>query len=1242
MGNIVFFVNVEKTFQMLEKSKLQLEQQNYLSNGNKCFLFNSESIWNNSLQVVFEQAEVVIFCWQGPIYDTPLSTKAASFLQKVNSSYLFMSLTDISDKIVKKISDDTIHIVRQYILYSGNDNYCNLWLYLRNKICSDHTLYEMPRKLPWMGIYHPRYNKYFSKIEDYLRLYPDVYSQIIVGIIFTRESWIWKDVDYLNQLILKLEEKGMLALPIFGIWSNNQDLEAPGIAKGVNQFFYLNNRKVVHAVINTFKVGLTQTRQNDQQFLINLNVPILQAYNLLRTQEEWQNSLIGMNPVELSCNVVQPEFDGVIHGLPVSTKETDAGGIKYYRALEERIEKFVLKVKKWAILHKKKNNEKKIAIIFHNYPPTNDSIGTAQGLDSLESAAILMRNMADKGYDIHDLPASGKELIDQITNGITNDRIYLSDQQMGNPCGYVTEEEYKRWFHTLEQAFQETMIEEWGQAPGEVFYSDHKLIIPGKINGNIFIGMQPPRGFGENVSKIIHSPTCPPPHHYLAFYYWLREIWQADAVIHVGTHGSLEWLPGKNAGLSNMCCPDVALGDLPNIYPYYITIVGEGIQAKRRGAACLIGHLNPPMSHAGTYDELAELESLLDEYTHFKIEQQGNCDIVAAKIEKKILKMKLDEDLPRKAEESLDTYILKIHAYISKLKHMEIRVGLHILGRIPNGQILTDFLLALTRMENKEIPSLPKMIAASYGYDYYALEEKSGDILLEDKISCAEILDKVWLICRKIISKLQDEDFQLTSFSKIFSLPELKELKLDEGLKEQLIKTLEYVCQVIVPNLRKTQQEISNTLRALNGEFIEPGPGGAPTSGRADILPTGRNFYGVDPNNLPTPIAWEIGKTLAEQVIARYIGEEGCYPENIGMVFWSDSNMRSNGQCIAEYLYLMGVKPIWQKGSLRIIGLEIISLSKLKRPRIDVTARISGLFRDSMTIAVEWMEKAVEMVKSLDELDDMNFVKKHIGQDVEEMMQQGVEESQARQQASYRIFGCPPGGYGAGVAALIEEKNWETIHDVSDVYVRWGAHIYGKETNGEFLPELFRKRLSAIDVTIKNIDNHEVHLLNSDDFNAYCGGMNAAVQSIRGKTPRCYIGDSTDIAHVETKSLDEEFRRVFRGESMNPKYIQGMKKHGYKGASDIAATIARAYAWDVTSNVMKDWMYEEFAKKFALDNEFREWMKEVNPWALKRIAEKLLEAEQRGLWNADLETENELGKLYLDIEGELEEKSDMN
>jgi len=422
---------------------------------------------------------------------------------------------------------------------------------------------------------------------------------------------------------------------------------------------------------------------------------------------------------------------------------------------------------------------------------------------------------------------------------------------------------------------------------------------------------------------------------------------------------------------------------------------------------------------------------------------------------------------------------------------------------------------------------------------------------------------------------------------------------------------------------------------------IGSSPAGAPSSGGADLLPTGRNFYGVDPRRLPTPAAWELGKRLGDEVVSQYIADEGRYPEACGIVLWAGANMRSHGQCVAEFFYLMGVRPVWQRPSQRVVGLEVIPLDELKRPRIDVTGRISGLFRDSMPNAIRWMDAAVKLVSELDEADEENYVRKHVKADAAWLEEQGAAPEAAWTKASYRIFGDPPGVYGAGVAALLESKAWETLDDLAVVYMRFSGTAYGGDGFARgYDPEVFQRRMAGLDVTVKNEDTRETHMFSSDDYNAYHGGMIATVRALTGKAPRSYTGDSSDRQRIVLRSVEEEAARLFRGEAMNPKFIEGMKAHGYKGASDLANYLAHSYQWDATSAVMKDWMYEGYARKYVLDAGMQAWMQDVNPWALHRMAETLLEAQQRGLWNASEGTLAELRSLYLSIEGDLEERAE--
>ena len=457
--------------------------------------------------------------------------------------------------------------------------------------------------------------------------------------------------------------------------------------------------------------------------------------------------------------------------------------------------------------------------------------------------------------------------------------------------------------------------------------------------------------------------------------------------------------------------------------------------------------------------------------------------------------------------------------------------------------------------------------------------------------------------------------------------------KPDYKAPQSLEPLVDAIIREYIPKLGQTKNELSSISKALQGTYVEPGLGGAPSSGQVDVLPTGRNFYGLDERALPTKIAYQLGIELADQVMADYILNEQRYPETIGIILWASSNSRSHGQCLGEFLYLLGVRPKWQSNG-RISGLEAIPLDELQRPRIDVMGRISGLIRDMMPTAISWLDKAVEMVAELDESLEDNYVKKHIHDDVDWLVEQGEDPMLATKKARLRIFGDPPQAYGTGVGALIEGKNWESLSDIAQVYSKWSSfHLH------EDIPQdmrLFQRRLTTMDVTIKNEDNRETHILSADDYYSYHGGLIAAVRNAKGSAPRAYVGDSTDRSRVVMRSLSDEFRRVVQGETQNPKFIQAMMNHGYKGASDMSNVVSHSFGWDVTSDVVPDWVYEGYANKYALDKVVQDWMRNVNPWALQRIAEILLEAAQRGYWDAAPDMLEELQSLYISMEGVIE------
>lgn len=1237
MSKLLFLTNVIRRMGVMQQTITRLRNENSLFAESSCHWITEATTWDEKWTKKLYSCHLLMMKWMGTGLDTPFLKRCVKVLKERKIPYYIDAAGTDEGELSYGLSEEQLARIKQYSLYGGEHNYYNLWQYAEAVLRGRDNEVELPKQVHWCGIFHPQAKDAYTDVVAYKKAFckPD---RPTVGIIFYRDEWVWGDWGYQTALIEAIEAQGMNAICVFSNGMPVAELGMPSLAQVFDRFFQENGLPVIDVLINVMKFSMTSSGSISVDYFKKWNVPVLEGYTIMTPVSEWEHSLEGMNAMEVSIAISMPELDGIVHGVPVAAKKVLDNGDVRYLPIAERVERMVSKAKKWALLRRKENSEKRIAIIFHNYPPRNSNIGSALGLDTIESIRRTLQLMQDRGYQVAAVPEDTKEFIRELTANATNDIALLTEKQLQR-AQKVTKEEYLRFFAVQPLKVQEQLIKDWGEAPGTVMEYDGSLLVPGTMNGNVFVTVQPPRGFGADPEKIYHSPYCAPTHHYLAFYYWVRDIWKADAVAHIGTHGSLEWLPGKNAGLNNTCYPDAALGDLVNIYPYNMTITGEGIQAKRRGSACLIEHLPAPQSRAGVYDELEELEKLMDEYVHFEKTQPEKLDTIAELVRTKVVEANLQDEIEYNEDEFFGEYIQRLHSYISDLKNLEVHIGLHILGQPPERERLTEFVWLLTRLENGAVPSLNQILAGYYGFDYYDLIDNSASVYEPLNITYGALLDKIYEQSHEIILLLQSGKFDLAAVSDVMTLEWVQSGSSE--FKVQLEQVCNYICNCIYPNLLLTKQEQDNLLRGFEAQYIEPGPSGAPSSGGADLLPTGRNFFGVDPRTLPTPAAWKIGKELGNQVIERFIAEEGHYPENIGIVLWSGANMRSHGQCVAEFLYLLGIRPVYQRGSMRVRDLEVIPLSELKRPRIDVTARISGLFRDTMPNVMQLLDKAVLKAASLDEDVEMNFVRKHIVEDTKELEErEQMSHEDAWRQAAFRIFGDEQGVYGAGVAALLEAKNWDTIDDIADVYVRWGAHAYGDKIKGKFLPQQFRKRMGSLDITIKNEDNHETNMLSSDDYNAYHGGMIAAVRSIKGSEPRSYCGDSTDRSRVTMHSVQEEAKRIFRSESINPKYIAGMMEHGYKGAADMANMIAHSFQWDATSAVMEDWMYEKYAEKYTFDSKVQEWLREVNPWALQRMTEILLEAEQRGLWQAKPETKTELQEIYLSIEGEIEERAD--
>jgi len=1205
----------------------------------------------------FEQkafhSQVVIFNLHGGKKSLPCFDHMISRLREGNARIFAQSASNEPEiELIEQstVDEEVYRKISQYLDFGGKENFFNLILFLANRFIGADYPFSDPRRPIWEGIYHPDFDHVPTKEEYLSRKY--VPGRPTVGLWFYQSLWLAGNTAYVDNLIADIEERGANVIPVFLHALKDVELGTKGAEYVVDNFFMEDGKPIIDVLISTLMFSLSikpwegskgaiEVARTEEWFLKKLNVPVLKAIMTYNSPADWRESLQGLSPLDISMGIAMPEFDGMLITVPVAARERTemdpltGARITRFEPLPERIDKMVRLSLNWAMLRHIPNHEKRVAIIFHNYPPRDDRIGAAFGLDSPVSVLNILKEMSDAGYKLERMPESGQALIEDVKSRLTLDRRWRSPDELARRAiDSVSEEDYRAWFEQLPTPVQGKMIAAWGEPPGELFVHNKCLIVPGIVNGNVFIGLQPPRGFLEDPAAIYHSPDHPIPHHYYAYYRWIRDVFKANVVMHIGKHGSLEWLPGKSVGLSDSCFPDIAISDLPNLYPYIINNPGEGTQAKRRSYCCIIDHLVPVMHNADSYDEMAELEVMLRDYYQAALEDPAKLPTQRAMIWEKVCEAKLDHDLETTEEAAFsdfDRFLEVLHGYLHEMADTQIRDGLHILGQPPEGSRLDEFLVSLTRLSNGSVPSLRQSLSEIMGYDYDYLHANRGRVLSGSR-TCGNVIEELNALGLQLVTGLHEQSFAPEK------IPDIEDEVL--GRRSQKVeRVLEYICDILTPNIEATIDELTSILGGSKGEFVSPGPSGAPTRGMADILPTGRNFYSVDPQAIPSQAAWKVGVAQAKDLLERYLADEGRYPESLGIVIWGSPTMRTKGDDIAEILFLMGVRPIWEEKSGRVTGLEIIPMEELNRPRVDVMLRISGFFRDAFPNIVNLVDRAVELAAGMKEPPEQNFLAKHVSAEILEKTAAGIDLQQARIEASYRIFGCRPGAYGAGVSDAIDSKNWKNEMDLAEIYVKWGGYAYGRKNFGATVPDEFRRRLSQLDMTVKNEDTREYDMLDGDDFYSYHGGMIAAVKALKGELPRSYCGDSSDPDRVKTRSTVEETKHIFRARILNPKWIESMQRHGYKGAGDLSRMVDIAFGWDATAEVLEDWMYEELARKYALDRDMQEWLKKVNPHALQNITERLLEAVERDMWQASDEMREELRNVYLEIEGWIEDDS---
>jgi cobaltochelatase CobN len=1128
----------------------------------------------------------------------------------------FWQLSNVSLKITATVN--------AYYVHGGLVNIKNMLQYIGKEVLGLDYAYEPPEEVMWQGVYHPDAGRTFDEIEEYLQWYKPEESKNTVGILFNRRYWENKDLEITDSLIRELE-KEYSTIPVFCHGIGDAELGSRPDREVIEEF--LMGR--IDALINLqsiFNLG-DDDDAGSVEVLKRLDVPVFHpVMSYHATEEEWGADVLGLSSTEIGWSVAMPEFEGVIEPIIIGVATSgEEHGTEFERhtIIEDRVKKVVNRVRKWIALKDKPEQKRKVAFILHNSPCAGleATIGAGAHLDTLESVARILGRMKESGYSV-DPPGSGKELIETIMDrkAIAEFRWTTIEEIVakGGALAMVTKAEYEEWFGTLEPDVRARMCDVWGNPPGEAkdgvpaaMVYDGKIVVTGVKYGNAVVCIQPKRGCAGSrcdgtVCKILHDPEIPPPHQYMATYRYLEDEFGADVIVHVGTHGNLEFLPGKSVALSGSCYPDIAIGNIPHLYIYNSDNPPEGTIAKRRSYATLIDHMQTVMTESGVYGELKELEDQIAEYNKTKETDKGRAHAAEHVITDLLISTKLSMDihLEKLVEEgaTFERIVDAAHDMITRIYNSQIPDGMHIFGSVPKGDRKVELINSILRYDSE----LRKAISSMIG----------GDMDVTDDFSEIDPLGK------ELIRRFIEPD----------PLPDHEIAK--EVLKDRL-NDPDRSMSAVFPIAEKIRT-ISSSI-----DYIEPGPSGLITRGKPEILPTGRNFYSLDPFKIPTKAAWRVGERLSDGVIRKYEEEHGRIPENIAMYWMASDIMWADGEQMSQIMHLIGAEPVWDGSQVK--GYRIIPLEELGRPRIDVTIRVSGITRDCFYNCIEFLDEAIREISLLDEPDDMNYIKKHAsgGTEAEDGVVDGVGagiETGTTGSGGARIFSSKPGTYGNGVNLAVYASAWKEDKDLSDVYLYWNGYEYGKGVFGAESHDKFASQLKTVDLTFNKTVTDEYDLCGCCCYFGTHGGLTIAAREVSGHEVSAYYGDTRDVNRVEVRTLADEMRRVVRTKLLNPKWIEGMKNHGYKGAGDISKRIGRVYGWEATTQEVDDWIFDDITKTFVLDDEMRQFFEENNPYALEEIGRRLLEAAERGLWDADPEVLDGLKDAYLEMEGWIEER----
>lgn len=1016
-----------------------------------------------------------------------------------------------------------------------------------------------------------------------------------------------------DALVTALDAEGIAAVPVFV--SSLKDAGSNAILEGI----MAAARPDIVLNLTAFAVGkpgeADGTAAMPGTVLDQADCPVLQLVSGASTAAVWQDSMQGLGARDVAMHVALPEVDGRILTRAIAFKAEASFdpavqcAIVRPEPVPDRVAFVARLAANWIRLRRTEPDKRRVALVLANYPNRDGRLANGVGLDTPASAIEVLRALEREGYGVTGAPGDGAALMRRIMDGPTN---WLTDRAERNGGVVLDSETYRTWFARLPEAARTTVTGRWGEPEADPFHDPARggFVLSVLTFGNVVIGIQPARGYQIDPKETYHSPDLPPPHGYLAFYLWLRETFGTQAVVHLGKHGNLEWLPGKALALSDACFPEVALGPLPHLYPFIVNDPGEGTQAKRRAQAAIIDHLTPPMTRAETYGALRDLEALVDEYYDAAGLDRRRLDLLRREILSLVAAENLGADASITETDDEDTAFAKLDNYLCELKEAQIRDGLHVFGVSPEGRQRRDLLLALARIprggDGAGNGSLLRAMAADLGLGFDPLDCAMGDPWGGPRPDVLQRIDgQPWRTAGDTVERLELLAIDLLDQAEAVAAPGPASAAVLQSIRSRLAPDLD----------RCGQAEIDGLLTGLAGRFVPPGPSGAPTRGRPDTLPTGRNFFSIDSRAMPTQTAWALGWKSANRLIERHLQDNGDWPRVMALTAWGTSNMRTGGDDIAQALALLGCRPTWETASRRVTGFEILPLNVLDRPRVDVTLRISGFFRDAFPTQIELFDSAVRAVMRESEPADMNPLAAAFARDRDALLADGVEAGEAERRAGFRIFGARPGAYGAGLQAMIDERLWETRGDLADAFIAWGGHAYGAGVAGQGAVDEMRTRLSKVEAVVQNQDNREHDLLDSDDYYQFEGGLSATVEHLKGSAPTVYHNDHSRPERPVIRTLEEEIGRVVRSRAVNPKWLEGVMRHGYKGAFEIAATVDYLFAFAATTNAVRDHHFDLLWRAYLADDAVRCFLEDNNRPALQEIADRMQEAMDRGMWH---------------------------